>query len=224
MKVIIPVSGGIDSAFLISLALSKGHTPYLVVIDYEHNNNVEFMSALNVCNYFGKPYVVLPIPHIDLLTVKYTWSFSSDRQQEAHEGGSPYWSGFKSLMYSVCLSYGGAIGADEIWWGVYEWNDHYVDELPESAHKFRDTWASLYPELKVPHMAFPLSGFNKPDIIRLATELETPLHLTWSCFNCGTDSTDIHCGICPGCTHRKESFDLAGLPDPIKYKVGGNLS
>lgn len=217
-KVIIPVSGGIDSAYLISLALSQGHEPYLAVIDYEHNNNIEFIAALNICNHFGLPYVVLPIPHLDLLTVKYPWNFSSDNQRVAHEGGSPYWSGFKSLMYSVCLSYGGAIGADEIWWGVYEWNDHYVDELPESATKFRDVWATLYPELKTPTMAFPLMGHTKAEIIKQAHDLGTPLHLTWSCFHCGTDLYDTHCGVCPGCVHRRESFKAGGLKDPVSYK------
>lgn len=213
MNIIIPVSGGIDSAYLIDLAKSKGYTPHLIAIDYGNKNTVEFTAIHDIANHHNLPITLLPIPSVDLLTVKYDWQFSSSRQQEAHEGGSPYWSGYKCLMYAVCLAYGGAIGADEIWFGVYEWNDHYIDELPESAYDFQETWALLYPELKVPLITFPLLGSTKADIIRNATSLGTPLHLTWSCFHYENGNTP--CGTCPGCVHRAEGFSSVMLPDPL---------
>jgi hypothetical protein len=44
--------------------------------------------------------------------------------------------------------------------------------------------------------------------------LGVPYEDTWSCYEGG----EIHCGLCGTCNERKEAFQLAGVPDPTKYR------
>jgi len=49
---------------------------------------------------------------------------------------------------------------------------------------------------------------------------------SWSCYNGGlgkyknSNGEPVHCGACPACIERKESFDVNGLIDPIEYYNG----
>lgn len=59
----------------------------------------------------------------------------------------------------------------------------------------------------------PFVHSTKTDIARLGTQLNAPLHLTWSCYKGGTH----HCGRCGTCVERAEAFHDAGIPDPTTY-------
>jgi len=48
---------------------------------------------------------------------------------------------------------------------------------------------------------FPLSQMSKPDVKRLASRLEIPTSLTWSCLS----SSAVPCGECSGCKTRNRS-------------------
>lgn len=56
----------------------------------------------------------------------------------------------------------------------------------------------------------PLIDKTKADIVRLASDLHAPLHLTWSCYNAGPRP----CGTCDSCQLRQKGFAEAGLDDP----------
>lgn len=60
----------------------------------------------------------------------------------------------------------------------------------------------------------PLIRMRKRDIVRRATELAAPLHLTWSCYQ----AQDVACGVCDSCALRLRGFAEAGLEDPIPYR------
>ncbi len=57
----------------------------------------------------------------------------------------------------------------------------------------------------------PLSGKTKVQVVRLAASLRVPFELTWSCHRLGIE----HCWECAGCISRLESFDGAGIADPL---------
>lgn len=218
-KKIIPVSGGIDSAYLVARAINDGHEVHMVYFDDGDNEHSEARAAHNVISHYlfnslmsnAVPNVfarALAIPKLSLLSVKYDIQYQSDRQREAMVD-IDYWSGYKALMYSTTLAYGGAIGADAIEFGVYDWNDHFADEIPDNARAFEATWRTLYPDLKIPSIEFPLMGRTKYNILLDAKELGVPLGKTYSCFK-----DNGPCGTCMGCTHRAEEFAAAGIIDP----------
>ena len=53
----------------------------------------------------------------------------------------------------------------------------------------------------------------KADIVMLGLELDTPLHLTWSCYT----GDELACGVCESCGLRLKGFEVAGVVDPIAY-------
>ena len=56
----------------------------------------------------------------------------------------------------------------------------------------------------------PLIDRTKEEIVRLGTELDAPLHLTWSCYLGG----DRPCGACDACRLRAAGFAAAAIEDP----------
>ncbi len=56
----------------------------------------------------------------------------------------------------------------------------------------------------------PLIDKTKADIVRLAADIDAPLHLTWSCYNAGPRP----CGTCDSCQLRQKGFAEAGVDDP----------
>ncbi len=61
----------------------------------------------------------------------------------------------------------------------------------------------------------PLIHLKKEEIVKKASELNVPLHLTWSCYQSETEA----CGVCDSCRLRLKGFEKAGFKDKIKYKT-----
>ena len=212
MKIVIPVSGGIDSAYLLVLAKEQAHEVVPVFIKDHDVLSYENQAAFKVCRHLmGKDPVILPIPTCEQTVVQYPIEHPHLNTQDL-----TYWAGYKASIYHATLAYGSAIGADQVWFGTYTWNDHFVDELPANAHKFRNVWAELYPELKVPTFEFPLMGSNKVETIKKLAALDFPFEITYSCF--GDYANGIRCGECLGCQDRQKSFAEANVVDPTKYQ------
>jgi 7-cyano-7-deazaguanine synthase len=69
------------------------------------------------------------------------------------------------------------------------------------------------PETRV-EIVTPLIHLRKSEIVRRGTELNAPLHLTWSCYQ----NSDAACGRCESCALRLKGFRDAGVKDPIPYE------
>ena len=62
----------------------------------------------------------------------------------------------------------------------------------------------------------PFISMSKADIIRRGGELEIDFSRTWSCYVGGT----THCGRCGTCLERREAFVAAKMVDPTEYEDG----
>jgi 7-cyano-7-deazaguanine synthase len=62
-------------------------------------------------------------------------------------------------------------------------------------------------------IAAPFLHLSKADVLAAGLAAGAPVDLTWSCYQGG----DQHCGRCGTCVERRESFYLAGIPDPTGY-------
>jgi len=70
------------------------------------------------------------------------------------------------------------------------------------------------PETKI-KIETPIIHLSKKEIILKGIELKAPIHLTWSCYQ----EEEKACGVCDSCALRLRGFRLAGVEDPIEYKV-----
>jgi 7-cyano-7-deazaguanine synthase len=61
----------------------------------------------------------------------------------------------------------------------------------------------------------PLVHLTKAQIVEEAIKLNVPLEHTWSCYK----EEEVACGVCDSCRLRLNGFKIAGVKDPISYKV-----
>jgi 7-cyano-7-deazaguanine synthase len=65
-----------------------------------------------------------------------------------------------------------------------------------------------------PVIVNPLDKLMKHEIVKLAMDIDAPVHLSWSCYKGG----EHHCGDCGPCYLRKKAFKMNGFHDVIKYE------
>ena len=73
------------------------------------------------------------------------------------------------------------------------------------------------PETKI-KIVTPIIDLSKSEIVQKGVGLKAPLELTWSCYQ----NEDEACGVCDSCALRLRGFQMAGIEDPIPYKVKPN--
>lgn len=119
-------------------------------------------------------------------------------------------------ILSACVSWAEVINANAIFIGaVWEDSSGYPDCKPEFFKAFEKVVEiGTKPSTQI-KIVTPIINLTKKDIVLKGLELNAPLYLTWSCYQ----EEEEACGVCDSCAFRLKGFQLAGLEDPIKYKV-----
>jgi 7-cyano-7-deazaguanine synthase len=117
-------------------------------------------------------------------------------------------------LLAIATSWAEVIAARRIYIGaVAEDSSGYPDCRPEFYQAFQATIeAGTKPETEI-EIVTPIIYLRKSEIVRKGTELDAPLHLTWSCYQ----AEDRACGRCDSCALRLRAFLEAGQKDPILY-------
>lgn len=119
-------------------------------------------------------------------------------------------------ILSACVSWAEVLNANAIFVGaVWEDSSGYPDCRPEFFKSFEKVVEiGTKPSTKIT-IVTPIINLTKKDIVLKGLELNAPLHLTWSCYQ----DEEAACGICDSCALRLKGFQLAGIEDPIIYKI-----
>lgn len=117
-------------------------------------------------------------------------------------------------LIAVAVSWGEVIGARKIFIGATEADS---SGYPDCRKRYYEIYnhlidAGTRPETRI-EVETPLIDLTKGEIVCKGTELNAPLHLTWSCYS----NEDLACGECESCMLRLKGFKAAGIPDPIPY-------
>lgn len=117
---------------------------------------------------------------------------------------------------SVAVSWAEVLGARAVFIGaVAEDSSGYPDCRPEYYRLFQElVRAGTRPETRI-EIVTPVIHLRKSEIVRRGISLGAPLHLTWSCYQCGEEA----CGACDSCVLRLRAFAEAGAADPIAYRA-----
>ncbi len=211
------VSGGLDSAVCLALALDEAGGASAVSFDYGQRHGVELERAARIASAYEVEHLVVPI---DLSA----WGGSAltDDSQEVPDAGDPERPGIpptyvpaRNLIFcSLACGIAEARGADAVYLGVNAVDySGYPDCRPEFVRAFEEV-ANLALKRGVEgrplELRTPLIHRTKAEIVRLGAELGAPLHLTWSCYRGGPRP----CGSCDACVLRAKGFADAGLADP----------
>jgi 7-cyano-7-deazaguanine synthase len=223
-RTVVLLSGGIDSATTLAIAIAEGYDAYALSFDYGQRHQIETEAASRVANSLGAKEH--RIAKIDLrvfggsaLTDDVAVPKQRSETEIVHEIPVTYVPARNTIFLSYALAWAEVMPANDIFVGVNAIDySGYPDCRPEFIEVF-ETLANLATKAGVEGRRFqihtPLIKFSKAEIIRKAAELGVDLSLTHSCYDPSPDG--LACGQCDSCLFRLEGFREAGTKDPIPY-------
>ncbi len=216
------LSGGLDSATCLAVALRDGFETYALSFDYGQRHRIELSAAGRIASALGA--AGHKTVKIDLRTFGHSAltddiAVPKDRS-EAEMGGSipiTYVPARNTVFLSLALAWAEVLGSTDIFIGVNALDySGYPDCRPEFIEAFERmanlaTRAGVEGEARLTIHA-PLMHFTKADIVKLGQELKLDFGLTHSCYD--PDTFGSPCGKCDSCILRAKGFAEAGVPDP----------
>ena len=230
-KIVITLSGGMDSSVLLYKAAEQYKEVHTVTFDYGQRHDRELQAAekqlLNVKHDFSDVLFTNK-----LLDVKYikdiadTSSLTNDNidtpdvKDVMGEAQPKSYVPFRNMMFlSILLSYAEKLKADEVWYGAAEADSlaGYWDGSVQFVDKINQI-CLLNREIDVSVRA-PLLEMSKEEIILQGVELGVNFGDTYTCYSgeypCDANSASS--------ALRLKGFVSAGLRDPLKYKQQDKL-
>jgi 7-cyano-7-deazaguanine synthase len=217
-RALIIASAGLDSTVCISWAKDKGYDISLLHFDYRCRAEANETKAINdIAKHFNAELITIPT---DLFKNAIKNSRLTDEGSTISEGeaGSELaieWVPARNLIFmSIAAGYAEAYGFDYIiLGGNLEEAGAYADNEAIFQRKFGELLPNSLNLQKKVEVLTPVANLMKREIVDLGLKLNSPLDLTWSCYEAG----EIHCGVCGPCKMRKTAFMMLGKPEVIKY-------
>jgi 7-cyano-7-deazaguanine synthase len=213
-KVVISLSGGLDSTILTYLMVKRfgAENVHALSFDYgQRNARWELAVAKITADKLGIPHTTYDLNFLQQIASKTSGLVSTDIKVDSMEDilGDPqpnsiYVPNRNMLFTSIIAAYAEVHNMDGIALGVTA-----VD-----AYSFYDCTMSFYGHLQSAlyenrknaiTLIYPLVSSHKEDIIRLGIELGVPFEDTFTCYNPSQEGKP--CGVCPACKTRKAGFD-----------------
>lgn len=221
MGAIVLVSGGLDSATTLAIALDAGYECYALFFRYGQRHSKEEKSAEKICRCYSVPLtkIEIPYPHTPHSSlIDKNMALPSNRDVgKMTDIPSTYVPSRNLIFLSYASAYCELWGVNDIFLGVNAMDySGYPDCRPNFIEAFEKalnfgTKIGLEKGLSI-HV--PLMTFRKAEIVRIGMELGVPYHFTWSCYTGGRYA----CGVCDSCILRLKGFREAGYKDPLVYR------
>ena len=214
---VILLSGGLDSATLVSYTQSRGFAPRCLIFEYGQRHGREVEAAKRIAGHAKCPFqivrLILPWQGSSLLNRK--MRLPERREIDPTEIPSTYVPGRNIIFLSFAASYAETIGARAVFIGANAVDySGYPDCRPEFFRAYQsalDRGLKSGVQKRTIKIYAPLLRKTKAQILRLGLRLKVPYHLTWSCYRGGRRP----CGTCDSCLLRRRGFEEAGLKDPL---------
>jgi len=219
-KVVLGLSGGMDSSTLAGYYIEKGYDVYPLVFSYgSKHNQYENACAFKVAESIGckDPRFVM----LDFIKALFKSNLLQD-QGEIPEGhyedasmSKTVVPGRNAIFITIMAGYAESIGADTIAVGVHS-GDHAI--YPDCRPDFINSMTRTIEDSSDGEVTLeaPFLSFDKLDILKIGYAFKTPFpyELTRTCYK----DQELSCGKCGSCTERLEAFESLGKEDPINYE------
>jgi 7-cyano-7-deazaguanine synthase len=218
---IVLLSGGLDSATCVAIALQEGFDVIALSFDYGQRHNAELAAAQRMAKAFSlKDHRIL---HLDLGSIggSALTDTSISVPTELSEGiPVTYVPARNTVFLSFALGLAEVKSANDIFIGVNAVDySGYPDCRPEFIAAFENL-ANLATKVGVEgkkmHIHTPLINLSKADIIKKGMSLGVDYSLTVSCYQADFDGRA--CGECDSCRLRRKGFEEAGVNDSTRYR------
>lgn len=217
------VSGGLDSATVLAIAVARGWRCHALSVDYGQRHRAELAAAAQVARSLGA--VDHRVVSVDLAS--FGGSALTDAAiavPKAPTAGIPvtYVPARNTILLALALAHAEVTESDAIFTGANAVDySGYPDCRPEYMEAFARL-ANLATRRGVEGhpiaIECPVMAMGKHEIVRHGTELGVDFALTVSCYE--ADSGGRACGACDACRMRREGFERAGMNDPTRYRPG----
>lgn len=219
-KAVVALSGGMDSATTLAVAISLAFEPYALHITYgQRTKNRELKAFNEICDFYNiQTRFVIPIDYLThigasaLTDSKIEIQTANPNREEIPNTYVPFRNG---NILSISASWAEVLGANAIFFGAVESDSSGYPDCRETFFAAMENAINLgtKPTTNI-KIYIPLIKLSKKEIVLKGVELKVPFHLTWSCYK----NDDIACGVCDSCALRLRGFQQAGIKDPIPYK------
>jgi len=222
-RAVVLLSGGLDSATTLAIAVATGFECHCLTVDYGQRHRLELEAAQSVAAALGA--ASHRVVTLDLRAIggsALTDDIEVPKDAEPGVGGVPvtYVPARNTVLLALLLGLAEVVGARELFIGANAVDySGYPDCRPEFLRAF-ERLARLATRAGVEDGATfriraPLLQLTKAGIVRLGTDLGVDYGLTWSCYD--PSEGGLACGRCDACRLRLRGFAEAGLTDPIRY-------
>ena len=224
MKALVLLSGGVDSATCLALAVETygAEEVLALAVWYGQKHRKELEYSKKLADYYHVEFKTLDLSVIfadsscSLLVQNADTEIPKEsyaEQLKSSEGKPvstyvPFRNGlFLSSAASIALSY----ECEVIYYGAHS-DDAAGNAYPDCSDAFNQAMnQAIYlgsgNQLRI---EAPFVNFTKADVVKKGLELKVPYELTWSCYEGG----EKPCGVCGTCRDRARAFAENGIQDP----------
>lgn len=222
-KAVVLLSGGLDSATAMAMAIDEGFEVYAMSFDYGQRHSVELDCAAGQAKGSAQEFRVVEIDLRAFGNSALTDDIDVPKHDDVGELTDDipvtYVPARNTVFLSYALAWAEVLGADDIFIGVNALDySGYPDCRPEFIAAYEKmanlaTVAGVQGRKMTVHT--PLIDLTKGEIIRRGLELGVDYAKTTSCYDPAPDGRA--CGRCDSCLLRKKGFADAGTTDPRPY-------
>ncbi|MDY6891800.1 MAG: 7-cyano-7-deazaguanine synthase QueC [Pseudomonadota bacterium] len=219
-RAVVLLSGGLDSATALAIALDQGYSCHLLSFDYGQRSVTELNAARAIAARMGvSEHRVLRLHLEDFGGSALTDTRIDVPEEQSEAIPVTYVPARNTVFLSLALAWAEVLEADAIFIGVNAVDySGYPDCRPEFIAAF-ERMANLATRRGVDgapvRIETPLIHLSKAEIIRRGTALGVDYALTVSCYQ--ADAQGRACGRCDSCRLRAKGFEEAGIADPTRY-------
>lgn len=223
MKAIVTLSGGLDSATCLALAVREYTAPEVMALSFKYDskhNDLERASAASLAAHYGCAL------HVVDLTGLFAGMQSALLKGEAPLPTGHYEDvsmrqtvipGRNIVFGAIAAAHAMELKASALFLGVHA-GDHFI--YPDCRPRFIEAFAAAVlagtawePNGQGVLLKTPFLRSTKAVIVRLGLSLDVPYRLTRTCYG----DAPVACGSCGSCQERLAAFAMNDVVDPIAY-------
>ena len=221
-KAVVLLSGGLDSATVLALALRDGFECHALSVNYGQRHQSELAAAKRVAASLGARQHRVIALNLQTFGGSALTDSSIDVPTDGAAAGIPvtYVPARNTIFLSLALAWAEVLEARAIFIGANAVDySGYPDCRPDYLQAY-ETMANLATRAAVQgkplEIRAPLVRMTKAQIILAGVEAGVDFSLTVSCYQ--ADDTGSACGVCDACRIRRNGFAAAGMKDPAPYR------
>lgn len=206
-----------DSTVLLYHLRDQGHEVLSLGVNYAQRHLKELGCAATICERLGVKQQVADLSDVaHLVAGKSALMNLKTEVPDGHYADESMKATVvpnrNMIMLAVATGYAIAQGCQAVAYGAHN-GDHAI--YPDCRAAFAESMATSIAlcDWSVVRLLRPFVEMTKAEVCKLGERLGVPFESTWSCYK----GASVHCGKCGTCVERKESFEVAGVPDPTVY-------